>query len=281
MADYCFANLFENCTALNSAPSLPATTLAKSCYCFMFAGCTGLAQAPALPSETLAASCYVYMFEGCTTLTQAPSLPATTLTNSCYGFMFSGCTGLTRLPELPATTLAPFCYNNMFSGCTGLTRLPVLPATNLANNCYQYMFSGCTGIELNTEGPGLEWGIPDDAVEAPGLGIGMFNGTSGSFTGAPEVGAIYYLASGNPDAPLFPTDGTALVFDGATLSIKIVNAESGLWYTLYAVDDLRETDWTKIDSVRATGSEVVFTMDLDMMTAPRRFFKVAVSLTAP
>ena len=281
MADYCFANLFENCTALNSAPSLPATTLAKSCYCFMFAGCTGLAQAPALPSETLAASCYVYMFEDCTALTQAPSLPATTLTNSCYGFMFSGCTGLTRLPELPATTLAPFCYNNMFSGCTGLTRLPVLPATNLANNCYQYMFSGCTGIELNTEGPGLEWGIPDDAVEAPGLGIGMFNGTSGSFTGAPEVGAIYYLASGNPDAPLFPTDGTALVFDGATLSIKIVNAESGLWYTLYAVDDLRETDWTKIDSVRATGSEVVFTMDLDMMTAPRRFFKVAVSLTAP
>src|SRR5690606_41837138 len=42
MTTNCFSFLFCNCTALSSAPALPATTLAKSCYYRMFAGCTGL-----------------------------------------------------------------------------------------------------------------------------------------------------------------------------------------------------------------------------------------------
>ena len=36
--DYCFYGLFENCTALTTAPKLPATELAKDCYLGMFAG---------------------------------------------------------------------------------------------------------------------------------------------------------------------------------------------------------------------------------------------------
>ncbi len=49
MTDYCFANLFQDWTALTEAPALPATTLADY-YSGMFQGCTGLTQPPALPA---------------------------------------------------------------------------------------------------------------------------------------------------------------------------------------------------------------------------------------
>jgi len=176
--------------------------------------------------------------------------------------------------------LAPYCYYYMFQSCTGLTRLPDLPATNLTDSCYRYMFYKCTGIELNAEGPGMAWKIPADAVAATDWNLSMFADTSGTFKGAPVIGTTYYLASGAPDAPTFATDGTALVFSDGTVAIKIDNAESGVWYTLYAVDDLTDTDWTKVGSTRATGSEVVFTITRDA-TVPRRFFKVVAGLVTP
>lgn len=39
MANYCYRSMFQGCTSLTSAPSLPATTLANSCYRSMFSGC--------------------------------------------------------------------------------------------------------------------------------------------------------------------------------------------------------------------------------------------------
>ena len=69
-------------------------TLAANCYNGMFQGCTALTQAPSLPATTLGDGCYNSMFEGCTSLTQLPSLPATTLEPFCYKYMFQGCTSL-------------------------------------------------------------------------------------------------------------------------------------------------------------------------------------------
>ena len=66
--DYCLSRLFAGCTALTSAPALPAVRLAKGCYYRMFTGCTSLTRAPALPATTLANSCYSCMFNGCTSL---------------------------------------------------------------------------------------------------------------------------------------------------------------------------------------------------------------------
>ena len=60
----------------------------------MFQGCTSLTTAPSLPATTLANYCYSNMFSGCTSLTTAPSLPATTLANGCYSNMFKGCAKL-------------------------------------------------------------------------------------------------------------------------------------------------------------------------------------------
>ena len=142
-----FAYLFYGNTGLTDASQLelPQTSLSATyCYYSMFRGCTGLESAPKLPATTLASYCYNYMFYGCTSLTTAPELPATTLATYCYDSMFYNCKNLTIAPELPATTLATYCYRYMFYGCTSLTTAPDLPATTLADYCYASMFYGCT-----------------------------------------------------------------------------------------------------------------------------------------
>ncbi|MGB4620692.1 MAG: hypothetical protein WBJ08_02780, partial [Kiritimatiellia bacterium] len=199
----------------------------------------------------------------------------------CFASLFEGCTQLRSAPELPATTLAEKCYQYMFQGCTGLTRLPVLPAKRLADWCYYQMFDDCTGIVLNADAPGIPWSIPSDAIPATCWNSVMLTGTSGTFTDDPQIGATYYLASGLPDAPAFPADGSALVFDGTTLTIKIASTQSGFWYTLYSLDDLLEETWEKIESLQATGSELTFTTDLGTPAEPRLFFKVVATTEKP
>ena len=151
-----FFYLFSKNNNLISASNLKlvATTLSDRCYRAMFNGCTSLTTAPTLPATTLATGCYSFMFQNCRSLTTAPELPATKLANSCYQLMFQSCTSLATAPELPATKLAKRCYDSMFLGCTSLTTA-VLPATNFTdisdnsgNNGYEYiqMFSNCTSL---------------------------------------------------------------------------------------------------------------------------------------
>ena len=153
LADYCYQNMFSNCTGLTTAPELPATTLASNCYYGMFMGCQSLTTAPELPATTLADDCYRAMFVGCRSLTTAPELPATTLSQGCYRYMFQSCTSLTTAPELPATTLANNCYHYMFEYCASLTTAPELPATTLAGSCYSRMFGTCVSLTTAPELP--------------------------------------------------------------------------------------------------------------------------------
>ena len=202
LATSCYYGMFSGCTSLTQAPSLPATTLAVGCYDSMFQGCTALTQAPALPATTLATSCYYYMFYGCTSLTQAPALPATTLATGCYYYMFSGCTSLTQAPSLPATTMASNCYRYMFNGCTSLTQAPTLPATTLADSCYYNMFNGCTGLKLSSTQTGeytQEYRIPSSGTgtTASNALTDMFASTGGTFTGTPSINTTYYLSTDN------------------------------------------------------------------------------------
>lgn len=121
-----FISLFQNCTALTSAPQLPAKALKESCYRQMFKGCTSLEQAPDLPATVLKESCYQSMFEGCTSLEKAPKLPAKELDNYCYESMFKGCTSLTKAPELRATKIMEGCYKSMFEDCKKLISVYML-----------------------------------------------------------------------------------------------------------------------------------------------------------
>lgn len=122
-----FISLFQNCTALKSAPELPAKVLKESCYRQMFEGCTSLTQAPDLPATVLKESCYQSMFTGCTALVKAPKkLPAKELDNYCYESMFKGCTSLTNAPELRATKIMEGCYKSMFEDCKKLISVTML-----------------------------------------------------------------------------------------------------------------------------------------------------------
>ena len=147
----CFANLFNHCWVLTSAPDLPATELAFSCYAYMFYWCPYLQNAPELPATILKDQCYQNMFWGCTRLKKAPKLPATKLAVNCYANMFSYCYWLKEAPELPATKLAWQCYQDMFTNCS-FSKAPKLPAEIMKTNCYAGMFAGCTNL---TEAPEL------------------------------------------------------------------------------------------------------------------------------
>ena len=111
----CIGNI-ENLLNYATVESGANPTMANSCYAYMFQGCTALTQAPSLPATTLADGCYSGMFQGCTALTQAPFLPATTLANSCYEAMFQGCASLklssTKTDEYTQEYRIPSSGNN-------------------------------------------------------------------------------------------------------------------------------------------------------------------------
>ena len=94
--DHAFDRLFYGNGNLIDASNLilPATTLTNYCYQDMFMNCTSLTTAPELPATTLAEYCYYYMFQGCSGLTAAPVLPASTLIKGCYSYMFKNCSSL-------------------------------------------------------------------------------------------------------------------------------------------------------------------------------------------
>lgn len=142
-----FCYLFSGCTALSTAPELPAMTLADHCYYGMFADCSSLTTAPELPAQTLKDRCYSYMFYGCSSLTTAPKLSAMTLDVYCYSLMFQSCTSLKTAPALPATELKEACYYGTFQGCTSLKTAPELNAKTLVKGCYEKIFNNCLALE--------------------------------------------------------------------------------------------------------------------------------------
>ena len=121
----------------------PPTILTKEGQYFgLFKDCTALLTAPDLPATTLSNYCYGGMFSGCTWLETAPELPATTLKESCYREMFMNCTSLEAAPDLPALDLAPYCYNGMFYGCSSLKSVKALFVTIPNYYCTLYWLSG-------------------------------------------------------------------------------------------------------------------------------------------
>ena len=148
MAAYCFNYLFDGCTALTSAPGLPATTLAESCYSHMFYDCTSLLTPPELPASNLARACYDNMFRNCKGLSSLPKLRAITLSERCYASMFYGCTGIKlsetqteeykteyRIPISGTGTMADYALIYMFTDTGGtFTGEPTINTTYYTSN---------------------------------------------------------------------------------------------------------------------------------------------------
>jgi hypothetical protein len=199
---FCGFNLFENCTVLKTAPTLPATILAEHCYQGMFHGCAVLTNVPELPADSMTQNCYTRMFQECTSLTSIPSLPATKLANQCYWRMFRGCTSINSAPAiLPAKTLAPYCYNQMFMQ-TAITKAPELPASTLDEYSYYQMFLGCN--QLNH----IKCMATD--ISATGCTQGWVNGvaSSGTFVKNSEMSS---WTTGNDGIPSGWTTEEAIV----------------------------------------------------------------------
>ena len=214
--EYCFAMLFDNCTALTTAPKLPATVLSSDCYYHMFSTCTSLVSAPELPATTLAEECYSMMFIDCTSLVIAPELPATTLAPHCYYDMFRGCTSLVSVPELPATTLAKRCYSGMFQNCASLTTAPKLPATTLAKGCYSGMFQNCASLTTAPELPAMT--LEENCYAE------MFEYCT-SLTTAPTLAATTMIPS-HTEGTTFHPGGYYAMFRGCTLINKITTSQT-------------------------------------------------------
>jgi len=153
----------------------------------------------------------------------------------------------------------------------------------------------CVTVPGLTPGAAVEIALPAESLPA-------YFGVNGLFADA--VGCIYLwlpdgdyaftannidytatvdgaavTASVSVDAPLFATAGTALVFDGVLLSIKITNAQNGVMYTLYATDTLGGS-WILEQVVQAQADgDLVFE---NISASPtKRFFKVRASASSP
>ena len=191
LAEYCYDEMFMNCTDLTKAPELSATVLQKGCYYSMFGKCSNLTTAPALPATSLADECYMYMFTKCEKLENVPALPAMNLAERCYESMFSGCTKLIHAPALNSIDLKYLCYSHMFEDCTELVFSPALPAINMAEQCYNGMFDGCTKL---TVAPVLSAGGTAGGSLASGCYCNMFRGCV-ELVNAPELPATTLATS--------------------------------------------------------------------------------------
>lgn len=80
--------------------------MAGSCYYAMFQGCTSLTAAPSLPATTLVDYCYYRMFQGCTKI-KLSSTASGTYTKAY------------RIPKSGTGTTASSALNNMFADTGG------------------------------------------------------------------------------------------------------------------------------------------------------------------
>ena len=131
-----FGNLFQACTALYDASELilPATTFTKyGVYRYMFNSCSNLTAAPSLPATTLYEYCYDYMFYGCSSLTEAPVLPAAVVPTWGYHQMFYNCSSLKKVTSYATTISASECLGNWLGGS--------VPNTS---SCHFYNLGGAT-----------------------------------------------------------------------------------------------------------------------------------------
>ena len=137
-----------------------------------------------------------------------------------------------------------------------------LPAENLP------AYFGVNGLFADAVGCIYLW-LPD--------GDYAFTANNIDYTATVDGAAV--TASVSVDAPLFATAGTALVFDGVLLSIKITNAQNGVMYTLYATDTLGGS-WILEQVVQAQADgDLVFE---NISASPtKRFFKVGASASSP
>ncbi len=155
------ANLFQNCSSLQSVPLFdisPAASLGsmflgcvslRSVPLFnlsnvsningMFSGCSSLQSVPLF--NTAAATNMSNMFQNCTSLQSVPLFNTAAATN--MSGMFQACSALRSVPLF--NTLNVLTMSGMFQTCASLNRIPLFNTPNLTNT--SIMFQNCTSLQ--------------------------------------------------------------------------------------------------------------------------------------
>lgn len=186
---YAFSGMFKGCTSLTTVPNSVLTSgvdNAEYCYYEMFMNCSALVIGPVLTNV-----CGPYAFNGafsrCTSLTSyAGELQIDGYTKSDgtivesessepykYAYMFRGCTSLIKPPVIHGRQFSTAMFVYTFDGCTSLQYVMRMTAderigdqsikyTTTMNACAN-MFSRCTSLIVNesssSETP-VAWNIP-------------------------------------------------------------------------------------------------------------------------
>ena len=189
MDTYCFANLFEGCTNLKTAPTLGSPALSNYCYQAMFKN-SGIVDCPTLSATSLKEGCYQEMFMGCTYLRTITNLPAQVLDKQCYESMFEGCTRLQSIGSISAVYYAQYSCARMFYGCTSLTSSKAFgsqyqTSSNFTSSyCCAQMFAGCTSITTIGNIYFKDW--------ASGAFDGLYEGCSSLMVSTTKTGAYQH-----------------------------------------------------------------------------------------
>lgn len=119
--------LFANCTGLTDAEHLilPFKTLYGSAYQEMFNGCYALQTAPTIEATSAGTWSMERMFKNCSALTVVQSeLYLTEFTDGVCNEMFDGCKSLTYTPQLNVASVGSYSLTAMFRDCHNLKRGP-------------------------------------------------------------------------------------------------------------------------------------------------------------
>lgn len=251
-----FAYLFNGYTNLKDASGLLllATELTNYCYNQMFRECTALTSAPELKATTLAEGCCSQMFFGCTSLTTAPELKATTLAKMCYLQMFNNCSNLNSIKCLATNISASQCTDGWLNGAgTSVTgdKTFTTPSTTNWGEGDSGIPSGWT--RLNPDGS--EWIAPAATVTtAPTATTGDI--TAGSNTALVTAGT----ASGGTMMYAVTTENTKPTStEGFTATVPTAESRAaGTFYVWYYV---------KADSTH-TDSEIAGSVTVTVNAAP-------------
>ena len=218
-----FRYLFTNSNVVNANSLILPSNTTLYCYQYMFQGCTRLTTAPTLPATTLANYCYAYMFGGCTSLTTTPELPATTLIYACYAHMFDGCTSLNSVTTYADDISATNCLNDWLNNVAQTGNF-----NNLGNPAPMYP-SGASGIPTgwteHRQPPTAEYFYVEDiSGSASTLTIKKIKSSSPAITVYKSSDSINWVSMGTTDT----TGITATVPANGKLYLK---ATTNYWAT--------------------------------------------------
>jgi surface protein len=143
-----FANLFANCTSLQSISLSSTTNITNTTS--MFYNCVSLREVPLFDTQNVTimggTNVVAGMFSTCTSLRTVPLFDTRKVTN--MGAMFSGCNFLEEVPLFDTSSVTVMGTGTvscgMFSNCPSLRKVPLFNTSNVTS--MQEMFKGCQSL---------------------------------------------------------------------------------------------------------------------------------------